>query len=490
MATVGIPQPDMDEVSVTSKKEHLWILLKRPFYFLLSVLAYLIVYTQLPESVGYEPRVTLAITATAIVLWVLEPIPFSMTAFLVLILLPISGAVSIDLVLSGFASPAIFLIIAGMMIASGVEQTSIGKRLAYQLLYWFGEKKGGILAGIILIPQVLAIFIPAAAVRTAMLLPIIFSVLAILGLQKEDIQGKKLMMGAVAACNVSGIAILPAAIGNVVTVDLIHYYLKQHITYFEWLVLTLPIWLIMIPVSWFVVYRCFPVKEEAPKGLKEKMRGMIAELGPVTPQEKRLLLILVAVFVMWTMEGIHGWPPVVPALIGAVLMAWPGIKIADWDKILDIKFGPLIMLGVTLSLGRALYESGAITHLSMWLENDFTLYLFSKPSLAVLTVVILTQFIHKVTSNVSTAVIATVPIVMALSSQVEHAPALLLGVVTGMTCLFGFLLVVETIPAVMIHGTGWITQRDFIKPGLWLTVISTAVTYLMAFTWWPWLGYM
>lgn len=238
--------------------------LRKLLWFALSVLAFVLVYFGLEAYMDYGARVTLAITLAVIVLWVLEPIPFSMTAVLVLFLLPISGAVSTDLILSGFASPAIFLIVAGMMIASGVEQTPLGKRLAYQLLYWFGEKKGGVLAGIILVPQVMAFFIPAAAVRTAMLLPIVFSITSILGVKAGDVRGKKLMMGVVIGCGISGTAVLPAALGNVITVDLINTYLQTHVTYTDWLVLALPMWLIMIPASWWVLYRSFPVKEPMP----------------------------------------------------------------------------------------------------------------------------------------------------------------------------------------------------------------------------------
>ncbi|EMT53200.1 DASS family sodium-coupled anion symporter [Brevibacillus borstelensis] len=463
--------------------------LRKLLWFALSVLAFVLVYFGLEAYMDYGARVTLAITLAVIVLWVLEPIPFSMTAVLVLFLLPISGAVSTDLILSGFASPAIFLIVAGMMIASGVEQTPLGKRLAYQLLYWFGEKKGGVLAGIILVPQVMAFFIPAAAVRTAMLLPIVFSITSILGVKAGDVRGKKLMMGVVIGCGISGTAVLPAALGNVITVDLINTYLQTHVTYTDWLVLALPMWLIMIPASWWVLYRSFPVKEPMPSGLKEKMKELIAELGPVSSREKRLMGILAGVCVLWALEGVHGWPPVIPALIGAVLMAWPGIKVADWEKILDVKFAPLVMLGVTLSLGRALYETGVTGYLSKWMESDLTLYLFSNPALAVLTVAVLTQLIHKVTSNVSTAVIATVPVVMALAAHSPDSPALLLAFVAGLTSLYGFILVVETIPGVMVHGTGWVTQQDFFVPGFWLTLVTTGLTFLMALTWWKWLGY-
>lgn len=489
MGTVSDPQTDAEGGSTLERERPISLSVGKTVCFGLSLLVFALLYFGMEGVMEYKPRVTLSITLGVIVLWVLEPIPFSMTAILVLFLLPVSGAVSTESVLSGFASPAIFLIVAGMMIASAVEQTALGKRLAYQLLYWLGEKKGGVLAGILLIPQILAFFIPAAAVRTAMVLPIVFTIISILGLKASDRRAKQLMLAVVVGCGISGIAILPAAIGNVITVDLINTYLQQHVTYVEWLVLAFPMWLIMIPASWWVLYRCFP-GEEVPTGLKQQMKAMIAELGPITATEKRLLAILVAVCLLWALEGIHGWPPVIPALIGAVLMGWPGIKVANWEKILDIKFSPLIMLGVTLSLGHALYNTGVIGYLSKWVENDFTLYLFSIPSLAVLAVAILTQLIHKVTSNVSTAVITTVPVVIALSSQSEQAPVLLLAVIAGITCLFGFLLVVETIPGVMVHGTGWITQQDFFKPGFWLTIITIAVTYIMSLTWWSWLGYL
>lgn len=476
------PEPDTQQIS---KK----IGIRNGGFILLSIVVFAAVYFGLAGKMEYEPRITLALTAGAIMLWVLEPIPFSMTAALLLVLLPVTGAVSVDLVLSGFSSPAIFLIVAGMMIAAGVQQTPLGKRLAYYLLYWLGAKKGGILAGVILISQIMAVFIPAAAVRTTMMLPIALSVIRVLGLQKGDVRGRQLMMGVAIGCGISGTAILPAAIGNVITVDLINYYLQEKVTYFDWLIITLPIWLVMIPFTWWILYRTYPL-HDPPQGIKTEMKKMIKDLGPVSVKEKRCLVILVLVFSLWLMEGIHGWPPVIPAFIGALLMALPGIGIANWQKLLDVQFGTLMLLGVTLSLGRALFESGAIDYLSRWLENDITAYLFATPVLAVFTVIILTQLIHKVTSNVSTAVITTVPVVMALSAQSADAPALLLAVAAGMTCLFGFLLVVETIPTVIVHGTGWISQRDLVKPGIWLTLVSVLATLLMAVTWWPWLGYM
>ncbi|MCF6094045.1 DASS family sodium-coupled anion symporter [Microaerobacter geothermalis] len=456
---------------------------------ILSAVAFAIIYFELPSSVPYEAKMTIAITTGAIILWVFEPIPFSLTAILVLFLLPVTGSVSFETALSGFASPAIFLIVAGMMLAKGVESTSLGERLAYFLLYHLGHKKGGVLAGIILVPQLMAFFIPAAAVRTTMVLPITFSIVSILGLTRENPMTKQLMLGLTYGATISGTAIIPAAIGNVITVELINYYLGKQVTYLDWLIIGFPLWLFMIPITWYVLYKSFPVESDSFPDMREKIGDLIKEMGPLNKNEMKAIFILVFVFLLWTMESIHGWPPAIPALMGAVLMGLPKIGIVNWNEMLEVKFGTLLLLAITLSLGKALYETGAVDSISNWVKTDVTLFLFSSPAISVLTVSVFTQFLHKVTSNVSTAVLTVVPIVLAIGAQVG-APVMLLGVVAGITSLFGFLFVVETIPGVIVCGTGFLSQKDFFKPGVWLTLASIIVTYLLAITWWNWLGYV
>lgn len=458
-------------------------------YLLLSLLISVLLYLSLPNEINDEARMTLSISAGAISLWIFEPIPFSMTAIIVLVLLPMTKSVSLDLMLSAFSSPAIFLIIGGMMLAAGVEQTVLGKRMAYYLLYWVGDKRGGILIGLLIISQLMAIFIPSASVRTTMLIPIVLSVLDILGVRKGDIIGKQMMMTVSFGSTISGTAILPAAIANVIAADLIHYYLGKSISYLDWMLITFPIWILMIPLAWWILHQTYPVISP-PEGIKLKMKALIEGLGPVSVNEKRIILILIFVSMMWITENYHGWPPAIPAFIGVVLLAFPGIRITDWEKLLKIKFGPIIILGVTLSLGRALDETKAIDALSQWLKNDLTTFLFSNSLLAVITVAVFTQIFHKITSNVTTAVVAITPVVIALSAQSSESLVLLLTVLVGVHSLFGFIFVVETIPNVLVHGTGWVTQKDFIKPGLWLTVVSIGVTALLAVTWWPWLGLM
>jgi anion transporter len=456
--------------------------------WLASIVLPVIIYVVL-HDIPYQARVTIAITVGALALWVFEPIPFAMTSILVLALYPVMHAVSLDTMLSGYGAPAIFLIVAGMMMAKGIQATSLGERVAYLLLYWLGNKRGGILAGVILVPQVMAFFIPAAAVRTTMFLPIALSLLSLLKIPREHPMTRQLMMGVAVGCSISGVGVLPAAIGNVISVDLIQQYLHQRVTYTDWLVIAGPIWVLLIPFCWWILWITFPAHLDNQEDIRGMMKEKMKDLGPLSLQEKKAIVILVLAFVLWMLEPLHGWPSAIPAILAAFVMALPKVGIVEWDKMVKVDFGTILLLGATLSLGRALMESGAVEVIIKRLNTPVVDQLFTYPVLAVLVVSVLTQLIHKVTTNVSTAVIAVVPIVIAISQEVG-ASAYILTITAGINALLGFVLVVETIPNVITHASGLITQRDFFRCGFWLTLCSLGIIVLVAVTWWKWLQYV
>lgn len=456
--------------------------------WLLALLLPVVVFCLLHDVV-YSARMTMAITAGALVLWILEPIPFAMTSMLVVAALPMVQAVSLETMLSGFGAPAVFLAVAGMMMAKGVEETSLGKRIAFFLLSRLGNKQGGILAGVILVPQVLSFFIPAAAVRTTMFLPIAVSILALLDIPKEHPLARQLMMGVAIGCGISGVGVLPAAIGNLITVDFIQMYLQREVTYLDWLLVAGPLWLLLIVAAWLILRLTMPAKLETAADLRLQVQSQLAELGPLSAVDKRAIAILLLTMLLWLLQPLHGWPLVIPAIVAAVLMALPKVGIADWVKLVKVDFGTILLLGSTLSLGRALMESGAIDVVLSQIQNPAVERLFVQPILAVLAVAVLTQLVHKVTTNVSTAVICVVPIVIAIANDVG-ASAYMLALVAGITSLLGFVFIVETIPSVIVQQSGFITQKELLRPGLVLTLVSLALTVLVAVTWWVWMGYL
>ena len=199
----------------------------------LAGVIFIIITFGLSPDLSWSLRSTAGITAAAIWLWVLEPIPMPLTAVMYVAGLPILGAASLETALGGFASGSTFLIMAGFMMAQGVNSTLLGKRFANMTIVRFGGSVGGVLAGVLLAPQLLSIFIPATGVRTTLLLPAVMAVIHSMGLRRNTNTAKLLVLGLSFGTSISGVGLLPAAIANVLTVDLLKSSLGQHIYYFE-----------------------------------------------------------------------------------------------------------------------------------------------------------------------------------------------------------------------------------------------------------------
>jgi anion transporter len=463
--------------------------LKKAGVILAAVCVFLVLYFGLPDTFPYQARMMTAIVSFGIILWALEPIPLGLTALIILIFMLLFHIADMTIIFSGFASPAIYLIVGGMMLAKAVNETSLARRITYSMLKKWGTTSKGLLGSILVIMQIQAFFIPATAVRTTLMLPISSMIIKTVDAKPESNLRKMLLLGVAFGGTISGTAVMTAAIGNILTVELLIRYANIKITYFQWFYYTFPLWLILIPSIWFLLLKMFPLPKEQQKFpmIAKEMETNIKELGSINGREIRCLLILIFTVGLWITEPLHGLHPSVPALIGVALMALPGIGCASWENIVKINYNTVLLLSITLSMGYTLIDTGAADIISDYLSVNFVLTLVQNPLYAVIFIVLLTQIFHKFISNVSTAVVTLVPIVLSIAANADVDP-LLLGFTAGLTSLYGFILVVETMPSLLVHSTGMITQRDFLKPGLYATVITVVATLLTSFVWWKMIG--
>ncbi|MHB8132223.1 MAG: SLC13 family permease, partial [Mobilitalea sp.] len=97
---------------------------------LIACVIFLLILITLPGNLSWSLRSTIGITGASVWLWVLEPIPLALTSLLVIAALPILNATSLDTALIGFSNGSTFLIMAGFMMAQGVNSTTLGNRCA------------------------------------------------------------------------------------------------------------------------------------------------------------------------------------------------------------------------------------------------------------------------------------------------------------------------------------------------------------------------
>ena len=252
-----------------------------------------------------------------------------------------------------------------------------------------------------------------------------------------------------------------------------------------------PIGLVLLPVVWFVLIRCFPPEiSEFPGGAQE-FRRKSAQMGPLGVNEKKCIAILTLTLILWLTEKWHGLHTSVPSMLAVRLFGLPGIGYMDWKKMLNIDWSTIFLVGFTLSLGTALNSTGTARFLANGFFNwslggqEITL----SPILAVLLVAVFTQVIHIFMGNVTTLLVTIIPVIVEVGTQMGIDP-ILLGLVTGVSGLYGFLMSVETITNIVVYGTGYLRPFDMIKPGIFITIASVIVLTLAAWLWWPLVGLM
>lgn len=459
-------------------------------FFLASALGLWLVCVLLMQGIDIQIRITTATLLAGVYLWVLSPFPLSFTSFLVVVVLVVSKAIPLEMGLGGFSTGSLFLILSGLMLAEAINETDLAARTAYFVLGRFGGTPQGVLWGLLIILQFLGFIVPSSTVRITLLIPTVRTIIN----NAENEGGTRnisrlLILGLAFGGTVTGSVILPAALSNVITVDLLRELTGKRILYNEWFRYTFPVGLSLIPVVWFVLIKCFPPEITEFTGGAAEFRRRIKQMGPLGKKEKKCIAILGLTLLLWLTEGWHGLHTAVPSMLAVIFFGLPGIGYMEWKKMLGIDWSTIILVGFTLSLGTALNTTGTANFLANsflnWSIGEQSVAL--SPVMAVFLVAAFTQVIHVFMGNVTTLLVTVIPLIVEVGVRFGLDPVLL-GLVTGIAGLYGFLLPVQTITNIVVYGTGYIRPFDMVRPGIFLTIASIIVLTLAAYFWWPLVG--
>lgn len=455
-----------------------------------------------PADLSSEGQAVLASTLWVATWWITEAIPIPVTSLLPVVLLPLSGALEGNTVVSAYGNDIIFLFIGGFSLAIAMEKWNLHQRVSLGIVSWIGVSPRRIVLGFMVATAFLSMWVSNTA-ATMMMIPVGLAVAtqAASSLNEEEHSSdlpkfeKSIVFGIGFAATIGGLGTLigtpPLAILSATVGELF----GETISFGTWMMFGVPLvvalllstWFYLVSVRYKVSFRELPGGEEL---IQEKRKG----LGRMSFEEKTVLIVFLSVAFMWVTRSFI-WQDFIPgitdgiiAIIATVVLFTLPAKsnddtnILQWKDSVKLPWGILLLFGGGLAIAAGFVETG----LSEWIGQQ--LRVIENADLIIVTILVTTLvlFLTEITSNAATATMI-LPVIAALALSIGvHPYALMVPCAMAANC--AFMLPVGTPPNAIMFGTGKIRISEMVKTGFWvnafaLVLIVVSALYLMPTLW-------
>lgn len=435
----------------------------------------------LVPSIGwYEGQIKtfIAITVFCLALAAFELLPVAALGLMLPILYLIFGVAPIDAIMSPWSGGiTMLMIIGGFLLAAVMEASGVLVRVAYYLM---AKVKGSylkLMIAIYLVSVLLSILMFGGGSYMIMG-PLCFGLCAALGAMRT-----KMGAGIAFACmlgtcsshafiySATSYAIIKgssAGAADDVQINILSVLWHNLPTIF------IMVAILLITVKWY--------RPEKELGNTEYFETKLAELGPMTPVEKRSLIILALVFLFMFTTKFHGFP-MEYGLFTIPLLAWlPIFRVADVKTFRRVNWDMIFFGAGCVSIGTVASSLGLDTLLAQYCQSYFTGAGTTQVFLILFAIIFVLNFVMTPTAIWS---LISAPVFAVTTSIGIPALPVLYFLVTGSEAI---LLPYEYLPYLIVYSFGMMSMTDFIKLNVMRSCVLLVGIVCLLLPWWHLVG--
>jgi len=447
-----------------------------------------------PPGLTVQGQRAMAVFWLAFILWLTTPIPVWLTSMLSIVLLALTGGWDYKQAFYRFGEEVIWLMVAAFMIASALEKSGIGKRIAYAMAYYFGRKASTALLGLIFLNIVLAFVVPSTTARAAIVLPIALLMASAYGAKPGSKFGKLLMLQQPVANNLATAMILTATAPQIIAWGFIYTMTGVEVPWLTWLVAQAPIVLVTMFLMWVIGMKIWKPEVKEPLGGLEKLKEELSKLGPLTRDEKSALAIFSLVLFLWATDQWHTKmffgmriPFSVVAVIGAVLLFMPKIgPLRSW-KDAKVPWDLMVFSAGAYAVGMALEDTGAAQWMAKSLISATGLSQGVSPFIAYAILVGIMMYSHIIFSSKTVRTVIFIPLYIILAESLG-IPPVMIALPAAFTIAWTISLPFNCKPNLIYYGTGYFSVTDELAYGLLVCTIGYVLYLTIGWAWFNYLG--
>ncbi len=420
----------------------------------------------LPEGLTRGGLTSIVLLIAAIILWISETMNLAVTTIMIVATLPFFGLMTPTVVFSSFASSVFFFVLATFALTAALVTSTIPTRIAGFILNWSGQNSKKLIMGFVIGTALLS-SIMSNVPTCALFASLAIAILKTDGDPKPGTSrlGKALMIGVPAGSVLGGFITPAGSPTNVLAIEMLEK-AGIRVTFLDWIIIGLPLALIccVIVSVWLgIMFRPEPISKDA----LEKAKLMVAEAGPLSSREKKMLSVIFLMFVFWiSSTWVPAFNTTLIALLGMCAFFLPGVNVLTWDQFCEnAGWDSLFMVGGVGSLAQAILTSGAAT----WIVNSLLSNAASWSPLVVFIVIsTVVCCLHiMIPSGPAVVGLAVMPmIVLAKSIGISPVAA---AVITSFWGGVTLMLPIDAVP-MLTYGYGYYKMPEMAKFG-WLPSI-------------------
>lgn len=408
-------------------------------------------------------NITLIFLAFAVVSFLLEKIPLSLTATIVALGLNLTGVLDTSKTFAGYVNSNVILCVGMFVVGQALFETGMANRIG-GLVTRFAKGERTLIVAIMLIVGTMSGFLSNTG-TAAVLIPVVCGIADESGYSRS-----RLLMPLVFAAALGGNLSIIGAPGNLMGVNALQE-LGLPTSFFMYAPVGVPMLLAGILYFLLIGYKLLPAGNAGEMERVEQQQ----DFSGVAPWKQMMsLAVLVLVILAMIFEDKIGIKIQVSACIGACMLVLSGV-ISEEKALKSIDLKVVLLFGGSLALASALDSTGAGTLIADKIVG--LLGTNPNPILLLLVIFVVTCALTNFMSNTATTALM-VPIAVSLAQSMGADPrAVVIATVIAGSCAYATPI---GMPAnTMVVGLGGYKFADYVKAGLPLILVSFVICMVL-----------
>ncbi len=408
--------------------------------------------------------ITLLFLVFAIVMFVWEKLPLSVTSMVVCIGLVLTGVLDSKTAFAGFVNSNVILFVAMFIVGGALFETGMANKIG-GIVTKFAKTERQLIVAIMVIVGFMSGVLSNTG-TAAVLIPVVIGISA-----KSGFSRSRLLMPLVFAAALGGNLSIIGAPGNLMGKTALED-LGMTMSFFEYAKVGLPMLIAGIIYFAFIGYKFLPSGKNLGDDTAFDEHQDFSHV-PVWKQNLSLV-ILVATILAMIFEKQIGVKLNISGSIGALALIITGV-ISEKEAIKSIDLKTIFLFGGTLSLASALNDTGAGVMIAETVIN--ALGPNASPFILMFAIFTISMVLTNFMSNTATTALM-VPIAVSFATSIGADPrAVIMATVIGGSCAYATPI---GMPAnTMVLTAGGYKFKDYVKAGLPLIFVSLVLCMIL-----------